>query len=234
MAWSPQNYIEQAAVASEGGSGMTWHINGNELEQSVLMIHTMSQGRQLRMQQRFHPISSNVSIGPLSKECTDPKLDAKDMRYDQYSYIGKFKSFADRTVSPERSSESAVKERKISPNTNGARSVGFKPISHVTQSPLEEIKFVEVVPGQYHSLRGAAETWRAVQMDHFSSCTCVFCPTTLFCISDALYVLCPHCNVASPVANEVRGRVSDMERHGVGLGITLSDLAEGQHQLLRH
>jgi hypothetical protein len=221
-------------AVAEDVSGTTRSCSNSENGQPASMIHPTSNGRQHRIQQRFRQVHSNNPVDLLSKGCADLKHDTKDMRYDQYSYMGKFKSqsSACRNITPERPPERATKERNTAGISYGTRIVGFQPVSYAAAPyPLEEIKCIEVVPGQYHQLRGADETWRAVQADHFSPCTCFFCPTTLFCISDALYVLCPHCNVACPMPNDDGGADIKMKRHGVGLGFTLSELADWQYHL---
>jgi hypothetical protein len=73
-------------------------------------------------------------------------------------------------------------------------------------------KMIEVVPGQYMQLRGAQETWKVIQYDEYIPCECVSCDLTLFCIQDATYVLCPTCQVISPL-----GKLDEYDG-GVGLG----------------
>jgi len=85
---------------------------------------------------------------------------------------------------------------------------------------------IEVFPGEFLRLRGADETWRAIQVDFYMPCECVCCLDTIFCIQDADFVLCPNCRVVSPMAG-VSHEGSD---GGVGLGFTMSDLACFQSQ----
>jgi len=93
---------------------------------------------------------------------------------------------------------------------------------------------IEIAPGEFRRLRGAAETWKAVQVDFYVPCTCVVCNQTVFCIQDADFVLCPMCRVVSPVdgadieeADAGRAILSG----GVGLGFTFDDLAKWQDEI---
>jgi hypothetical protein len=91
---------------------------------------------------------------------------------------------------------------------------------------------IEVAPGLSVRLRGADETWRAIQSDQYQPCTCMECNTHMFCIADAWLVLCPTCRVASPV-HVVVGTTINHRDGGVGLGFTMDVLAEGQASLWR-
>jgi hypothetical protein len=88
---------------------------------------------------------------------------------------------------------------------------------------------IEVAPGMSVRLRGADETWRAIQADQYQPCTCLECNATMFCIQDAWLVLCPTCRVASPV----NVSATNNRDGGVGLGFTMDVLAEGQASLWR-
>jgi hypothetical protein len=85
------------------------------------------------------------------------------------------------------------------------------------------MKTIEVSPGEHLRLRGADETWRAIQVDFYMPCECMCCSLTIFCIQDAACVLCPECRVVSPMVGASTG--SD---GGVGLGFTIEDLASWQ------
>jgi hypothetical protein len=87
-------------------------------------------------------------------------------------------------------------------------------------------KMIEVIPGQYMQLRGAQETWKAIQNDEYIPCVCVCCDLTLFCIQDATYVLCPTCQVISPL-----GKLDEYDG-GVGLGFTMEELAQWQQDIV--
>jgi hypothetical protein len=90
----------------------------------------------------------------------------------------------------------------------------------------KKCKVIEVAPGQYMRLRGAEETWKAIQDDFYVPCSCVICELTLFCIQDATYVLCPKCQVVNPLEK------IDGYDGGVGLGFTIEELAEWQNDIL--
>lgn len=84
---------------------------------------------------------------------------------------------------------------------------------------------VEVFPGVFESLRGAAETWEAVEQDFFMPIECVTCASNIFCIQDSRYVLCPHCRVVGPMTD-------DEHAQGVGLGFTFEQLSSWQGNIL--
>jgi hypothetical protein len=92
----------------------------------------------------------------------------------------------------------------------------------------KKCKVIEIAPGQYMRLRGAEETWKAIQDDFYVPCSCVICELTLFCIQDATYVLCPQCQVVNPLEK------IDGYDGGVGLGFTIEELAEWQNDILRN
>lgn len=84
---------------------------------------------------------------------------------------------------------------------------------------------IEVAPGQYMRLRGADETWTAIQDDFYAPCVCYACDLTLFCIQNATYVLCPQCQVVNPFDG-------DESNGGVGLGFTIESLSKWQTEIL--
>jgi len=108
---------------------------------------------------------------------------------------------------------------------------------------------IEVSPGTHVRLRGAAETWEAVQADFYTPCQCLVCGSsqagndtdvgssntksspTIFCIQDAAYVLCPVCKSVSPVETTDD---STKAAEGVGLGFTLESLADMQKEMAKN
>lgn len=82
----------------------------------------------------------------------------------------------------------------------------------------------------FHGLRirGAEETWHAIQRDFYLPCPCSHCETTVFSIADAAYVLCPICEEVSPLDQESS---STMAAHGLGLGFTVEQLAQFQAKI---
>jgi hypothetical protein len=92
---------------------------------------------------------------------------------------------------------------------------------------------IEVSPGEFLRLRGADETWKAVLNDFYMPCLCICCEQTLFCIQDAVFVLCPICRVVSPLERVVYGDRCCCDG-GVGLGFTMDDLAKWQNDIERN
>jgi len=104
------------------------------------------------------------------------------------------------------------------------------------ESPLPtSLTMIEISPSEFLPLRGAAETWRAVQCDFYVPSCCMACELTIFCIQDADYVICPTCHSVSPVdgaisLDESVGRRAGLGG-GVGLGFTYDDLAKWQEDI---
>jgi hypothetical protein len=111
-------------------------------------------------------------------------------------------------------------------STIGGRSVRNQQYQKPCSSPKKDMNLpapdgqieVEISPGVFALLRGAEETWRAIQTGNFETVVCVCCCSRMQCIADAEYVLCPECRVVSPVRNKYRER-SDSGRRIVGLGL---------------
>ena len=107
------------------------------------------------------------------------------------------------------------------------RNTSPPPLSHGTVS----CKMIQVAPGEYMRLRGAQETWKAVQQDFYIPGTCICCQETLFCIQDAVFVLCPICDVVSP-SQPGKILISDGYNGGVGLGFVIDELIQWQTEIL--
>jgi hypothetical protein len=82
------------------------------------------------------------------------------------------------------------------------------------------VQTLEVAPGEFLRLRGAEETWTAIQCGFYTPCECICCCLALVCIRDADCVLCPTCRVVSPTEGFRDGDSSG----GVGLGCKREDL----------
>jgi hypothetical protein len=89
------------------------------------------------------------------------------------------------------------------------------------------IKTIEISPGFRVRLRGADETWRAVENDFYMPTQCIACSITVFCIQDADYVVCPECRVVSPMEEPATGS------GGCGLGFSIADLARWTEDIER-
>jgi hypothetical protein len=88
---------------------------------------------------------------------------------------------------------------------------------------------IEISPGVQVRLRGASETWKAIEQDYYMPAECLCCQTTIFCIQNADYVLCPDCRVVSRMESS-----SCLGMGGVGLGFKYEDLANWQADILRN
>jgi hypothetical protein len=87
---------------------------------------------------------------------------------------------------------------------------------------------IEISPGVHERLRGADETRKAIENDFYMPAECICCESTIFCIQNADYILCPDCRVVSRMKD-----ISSHERGGVGLGFKYEDLARCQEAILR-
>jgi hypothetical protein len=87
---------------------------------------------------------------------------------------------------------------------------------------------VEISPGVHVRLRGASETWKAIENDYYMPAECICCESTIFCIQNAVFVLCPDCRVVSRTEG-----VSSRGMGGVGLGFKYEDLARWQDAILK-
>jgi hypothetical protein len=87
---------------------------------------------------------------------------------------------------------------------------------------------IEISPGVHVRLRGAEETWKAVENDFYMPAECMCCESMIFCIQNADYVLCPDCRVVSRMEG-----TSSSGMGGVGLGFKYEDLSKWQEDILR-
>lgn len=110
---------------------------------------------------------------------------------------------------------------------------------NVTTTTRDQQKHITIAPGMTVRLRGAQETCQCVQDDFFLPSQCLCCNLALCCIMDADYVLCPQCKVVSPLIAEMEGSAKNIACRpdetldgGVGLGFTLDQLCQLQHEIL--
>lgn len=64
-----------------------------------------------------------------------------------------------------------------------------------TTVAVEVADDVEITPGLHLRLRGSAETYQAIKYNFYTSHICCVCSTTIYCIFDADYIICPFCKV---------------------------------------
>jgi hypothetical protein len=96
-------------------------------------------------------------------------------------------------------------------------------LSQMPPPPPSPRPTIEISPGVHVRLRGADETWKAIENDNYMPAECICCESTIFCIQNADYILCPDCRVVS--------RMEGLSSHGVGgvgLGFKYEDLARWQ------
>jgi hypothetical protein len=66
---------------------------------------------------------------------------------------------------------------------------------------------IEISPGVHVLLRGAGDTWKAIEHDYYMPAECVCCESTIFCIQNADFVLCPDCRVVSRMEGDSSRRM---------------------------
>jgi len=81
--------------------------------------------------------------------------------------------------------------------------------------PAAVSKTIEVLPGVLLRLRGAAETIKAMEHGFFVSTVCPCCRTSICCVGDADFVVCPDCRVVSRITEQPKDG-------GVGLGFKIT------------
>jgi hypothetical protein len=65
-------------------------------------------------------------------------------------------------------------------------------------NPKFKVAQIEIAPGKYLPLRGAAETTHAMECGFCVTIPCMVCNTLLICIANCELVLCPDCRILSP------------------------------------
>lgn len=100
----------------------------------------------------------------------------------------------------------------------------------VREGGLPPVRKIEVCPGVYVPVRGADETWKAIEYDFYMPTECLICSLTIFCIQDAKYVICPVCRVVSPMDSSSCGDTMG-NASGVGLGFTVDELGKWQAEI---
>ena len=101
---------------------------------------------------------------------------------------------------------------------DGAGQIGRIPVRKTGNESIS-VRTIEVGPGEFLRLRGAAETWQAIECGFHTPCECLCCGLAMVCIHDADFVLCPTCRVVSPVQGFCAGTAG-----GVGLGFKVGDM----------
>jgi hypothetical protein len=77
----------------------------------------------------------------------------------------------------------------------------------------------EVSPGVKERLRGALETWSYLQQGFYIPTSCKTCSVELTCIKNLDFVLCPTCQLITPI-----DALPEAGGGGLGLGFTVEDL----------
>jgi hypothetical protein len=156
-----------------------------------------------------------------SNYCDDRAVAASSQSYNQYrnDYSNGYDLFTARQCDQKCAASRGLSGARTMSNVTSQK-------RRDTNNVAVKCKMIEVVPGEFMRLRGAHETWTAIQNDFYVPCACICCDLTLFCIQDATYVLCPDCQVVNPLEK------IDGYDGGVGLGFTMKELAEWQNDII--
>ena len=96
---------------------------------------------------------------------------------------------------------------------------------HYHQQQRHRHEMIEIAPNLWVKYRGAEETWACVLADFYMPNSCVGCSSSICCIQDAQYFVCPTCQTISPTE-------AAAPEGGVALGFTIDDLYRWQAELI--
>jgi hypothetical protein len=86
--------------------------------------------------------------------------------------------------------------------------------------PKFKVTQIEIAPGKYLPLRGAAETTYALQCGFYVTISCMICHSLLICIANCELVLCPDCRTLSP--NTIMTLKNNKDNYNVSRSVTTS------------
>lgn len=90
-----------------------------------------------------------------------------------------------------------------------------KPTDHHKETDTS-IGSIEITPGQFAKLLKGRLTWNAMHNGTAVAASCIICTSTLQCCPEADYVLCPDCNVVSPIDDDDDKRSRNNRGSNVG------------------
>lgn len=181
--------------------------------------HTTSSMIPGLMPVREESLSSNLG-SPLSSETGSNSM----------SQLGNYSSVSSVKAPPLTTSAAEKSNTKPGAHEFGqckGAHAGYHNPKDKKQSPWRPVEIM-IAPGFYARLRGADETWHAMQNNLIVSTACVVCTEHVCCIKDAQYILCPTCRVVSPLHDGIYNA-----HGGVGLGFTMADLGRWKQELER-
>jgi hypothetical protein len=96
----------------------------------------------------------------------------------------------------------------------------YSPIDTASTNSTENtFQHIQICPGVFGKLREADETIRAYKHGFIAFPVCLICRQDLISIADAEYVLCPNCNIISPVIDD--SNLATGRQRCVGGGVCL-------------
>lgn len=123
--------------------------------------------------------------------------------------------------SSQKKSSSKLKKEKSHKKSSSKPKKEKEVEKEVEKEEEDTCASIEIAPGQFFKLLKGRDTWKAMKNGTAVSAACIICTVILQCCPKANCLLCPDCNVVSPLhTNEI-----DSERSGnasmvgvVGLG----------------
>lgn len=110
-------------------------------------------------------------------------------------------------------------------NQSSNRSSQTPPSTSTSTSTGKKLT-VEVGPDISMPLRGADETWKAIEDGKVTITSCISCQIELNCVADAQLVICPECTMMSPVDQTDESEKGVFARYGVGVGVKPEDVVK--------
>jgi hypothetical protein len=172
-----------------------------------------------RMNQQFRPRGQHLPRQDSISRCRSKMAQDSNTTYFVLPTpsLGRCASF--KRNSPTYSSNEAHQDNELlppdAPDSDGTLTDIYKrPPAYDEYTTPNSIIEIEIAPGVFVPLRDGQETGNAIREGNCVHVHCFCCAAKLFCISDAQYVLCPDCNVVSPL--DLPGKC---DGRGVGLGL---------------
>jgi len=107
-----------------------------------------------------------------------------------------------------RSFDQGSPGRGLARNNRGAVA-SSEPLAKENQRNEENPLSIEITPGMFAQLLKGRQTWNAMHNGTSVSAACIICNRILQCCPEADYVLCPDCNVVSPLTTNSGSRRRD-------------------------
>ena len=136
------------------------------------------------------PLSRDPPSARYTDEASDSYNKAPKLNYSSWEHISSHSSEVPHELPP-----IPVSISDCSYDASSSQSYRTCMEEGETRKPVQ----VEVYPGKFLQLRGAKETFAAIEQGHSQSVFCYACGLGLRCVADCELVICPDCRIMSPV-----------------------------------